>query len=479
MSELPRRRVVVVGGGITGLATAYALGKGEKAPQVTLLESRQRLGGNIQTERVDDFVIDPGPDAWVVNKPDASALAKEIGLEAELVSTVEANRRVYIAWDGELHAMPEGLMLGIPTEVMPFLQTPLLSLEGKLRAGFDLFIPPKRFFGTEDESVADFVSRRLGEEVSSRLVAPLLGGIFAGDAGAISVRASFASLVEAEAKYGSLIRAMRAQRKARGGATTRPAPSAFVSMASGMGKLIDTLGERVAKTADVRLGRSVTSVDRAGGAAEAKGARFALTLDGGEVLFADDVVFAVPTRVAAALTRTIDEVLAERLSGLLGYSSTAAVFLAFRRDDVTHPLDATGFIVPHAPGDERALIAGTFVSSKWAGRAPAELPLFRAFLGGSRIHELLERDDADLVRLARRELGEFIGATAEPVFARVYRHRLASPQPTVGHHARREKLDARLAETPGIHVGASGVEGVGIPDCIKQAKAIAARITAS
>lgn len=474
----PRRRVVVVGGGITGLATAYALGKAEHAPEVTLLESRPRLGGNIQTERVDDFVIDPGPDAWVVNKPDASALAKEIGLESELVSTVETNRRVYIAWDGILHAMPEGLMLGIPTEVMPFLETPLLSLEGKIRAGFDLFIPPRRFHGGEDESVGDFITRRLGEEVSSRLVAPLLGGIFAGDANSISVRAAFASLVDAEAKHGSLIRAMRAQRKARGGASTRPAPSAFVSLSSGMGQLITTLGREVEKTATVRLGVDVRAVDRAGDAAAAAGARYAVTLGGGEVLFADDVVLAVPTRASASLVRTIDDGLADELSALLGYSSTAAVFLAFRREDVAHPLDATGFIVPHSSTDPRALIAGTFVSSKWAGRAPAELPLFRAFLGGARIGELLERDDADLVRLAREELGGFIGATAEPVFSRVYRHRLASPQPTVGHHARKEKLDARLARSPGIHIGASGVEGVGIPDCVKQAKAIATRIVA-
>lgn len=469
------RHVVVLGGGVTGLACAHSLTRPLAAAptvRVTLVEARARLGGNIHTDRVDDFVIDAGPDAWVANKPDASTLAKELGLEDQLVSTIEANRRVYIAWNGELHAMPEGLVLGIPTEMKPFLMTPLLSLEGKLRAGFDLFIPPRRFEGTDDESVGAFIARRLGDEVSDRLVGPLLGGIFAGDAYSISVRAAFASLVDAEAKHGSLIRAMRAQRRA--GARTRPAPSAFVSLDGGMGTFIDALETSVRASSNLRTGVSATRVSRLEGRADE--ARFAVELETGEVLHAHDVVLALPTRISGQLARSVDSDVASHLASLLGYSSTAAVFLAYPREAVQHALDATGFIVPHAPG--RTLIAATFVTSKWAHRGPEGKVLFRAFLGGADIEALLQREDDELARIARDELASFVSTEGAPLFARVYRHVRASPQPTVGHHARRAKLEGALSRIPGLYVAASGVDGVGIPDCIKQAKAIARSITA-
>ncbi len=475
-----QQQVVILGGGVTGLSCAHALGPLVRSGRlrVTLLESRDRLGGNIQTDRVDDFVIDAGPDAWVVNKPDATSLAKELGLEQELVSTIEANRRVYIAHEGKLHPMPEGLVLGIPTELAPFIATSLLTFEGKLRAGFDLFIPPRRFSGNEDESVGHFVSRRLGEEVSDRLVGPLLGGIFAGDAYTISVRAAFPSLVEAEKKHGSLIlamRALRAERSASGagagaGAGKRPVPSAFVALRGGMSRLIDALETTVRVHTEIRMRVAATAIRRCAG-------RFAVTLANGEVLVADHVVMAMPTRASAEIARELDGAVAQSLDGLLGYSSTAAVFLAFPRDAVDDDLRATGFIVPHSPG--RTLVATTFVTSKWEDRGPPGQVLFRAFLGGDAIDDLLEREDDELVRIAREELGAFVPLAGEPTLARVYRHRLASPQPHVGHYARRAKLLAELARFPGLYVAAGAVDGVGIPDCVRQARAVAAQIAAA
>jgi oxygen-dependent protoporphyrinogen oxidase len=463
-----RPKVVVVGGGITGLSCARELCRDGQF-DVTVLEAGSRLGGNIATERVDDYVIDSGPDAWVANKPDATNLARELGLEEELASTIPDNRRVYIAWQGRLHAMPEGLVLGIPTELGPLVQTPLLSVEGKLRAGMDLLIPARRFEDADDESVGAFVTRRLGEEVADRLVGPLLGGIFAGDAYAISIRAAFPQLVDAEAKHGSLIRAMRASRAA-GGPRTRPAPSAFVSLRRGMGSLIDALGADVRRLADVRTSVRVRRIARRDG-------HYVVQFENGEPLIADQVVLALPTRASAPMVADMDAALSTSLAGLLGYASSIATFLAFPRSDVNHPLDATGFIVPRAP--DRSLMAATFVSSKWEGRAPGEMALFRVFLGGEKVDALLERDDAELLALAQSELSEYVPVSSRPVMTRVVRHRLASPQPTVGHLVRRTKLRALLANCPGLHVAASGVEGVGIPDCIRQARAVADAIRSS
>lgn len=461
-----KREVVVVGGGISGLACAERVAR-DASVSVTLVEARSRLGGNIQTLREEGFVVDAGPDAWVANKPDASNLAKELGLETELVGTREENRRVYIAHEGRLHAMPEGLVLGIPTEVGPLLATPLLSWEGKLRAGLDLVIPARRFDAGDDESVHAFITRRLGEEIADRLVAPLLGGIFAGDANAISVRAAFPMLVAAEEKHGSLVRAMRAA-KAAGGARSRPAPSAFVTLRGGMSSLIAALRARVEGAGTVMLEQGVARIERS------RPAGHDVTLAGGTTLHADELVLALPTRSAAPLVEPLYPELATALAGILDYASTIAVFLALPKSSVGHALDATGFIVPRAAGTR--LVAATFVGSKWAERTPEDVALFRVFLAASPEREPNDERDDDLVELARRELGAFIPLSGPLSYAKVVRHVLASPQPKVGHLVRRDKLARLAAAIPGLWIASSGVDGVGIPDCVKKAHAIAGAI---
>ncbi len=461
--------IIIVGGGVTGLAAAHALGNAEGV-HVTLLESSARLGGNILTERHDGFTIDAGPDSWLATKPHATALARTLGLEDEMIPTVEATRRVYVAWEKELHVLPEGLVLAVPTEILPILKTGLFSWDAKLRMGLEPVIIPRDLSGDNDESIADFVTRRLGEQVTDRLAGPLLGGVFAGDASKLSIRATFPQFVEAERAHGSLIRAMRAARKKNAAASTGKAPSAFVSLRGGMDGLVDALARSLG-TATVRTRAAVINI----AALEGKGRRFAVQLASGEVLRADQVLFAAPAYAVAAALKGLDERIADAL-GAFHAASSATVFLAFRREHVSHPLDGVGFIVPHALG--RSILAATWITSKWEHRAPEGYVLMRAFFGGARNEAVLAFDDRALVALARSELNVFMGLTHEPLFAKVFRFHRASPQPAVGHLTRFAKVRAMFERWPGLDAAGGGYEGMGIPDCVRQGQDMAARAKA-
>jgi oxygen-dependent protoporphyrinogen oxidase len=479
------RRVVILGGGVSGLATAHALLGSPGEREITIVERSPRLGGNIATEKRDGFVLDGGPDSWVATKPHATALATSLGLAPRLIPTVAANRRTYIAWKDELCALPEGMILGVPTEVMPIVTTPLFSWDAKLRMALEPLIPPRDWNDGADESIGDFVGRRLGDEVAERLAGPLLGGIFAGDARELSVRAAFPQFVDAERTHGSLVRAMRAMRLARkakaasaaNGANGTGGPSnegsAFLSLEGGMGELVEALAANVASRVRVRTSVGARRIEER---VEANGDRvYRVVLDGDEVLDADDVVLTLPLRAAGAVTQALDPTLGDALLAF-DAASTATVFLAYRRDAIHHPLDATGFLVPRSMGHET--LASTWVSSKWDHRAPEGNALLRVFFGGAMSERVLERDDAELAALARDELRVLMGIEATPLFARVFRFDHASPQPRVGHLTRVRAANARLTKWPGIYVATNGFEGSGIPDCVKHAQAAAAAIVA-
>jgi oxygen-dependent protoporphyrinogen oxidase len=473
----PGRRVVIVGGGITGLATAHALMSGARATKrtmnITLLESSSRLGGNIITERRDGFTLDGGPDSWVSSKPQATALARGVGLGDELVSTLEAFRRVYVAWDGELHAVPEGLVLAVPTRIMPVLRSGLFSWRAKVRMGLEPLVPRHKSQGDEDESIASFVSRRLGREVCERLAAPLLGGIFAGDAGDLSIRATFPQFVEMEEKHGSLIRAMR--RTPRGAAAKNGVapPSAFTSLRGGMGTVVDALETSLAGL-DLRVGQRARKLARLP-SGDARG-RYAIEMEDDSTRYADDVVLALPAHASARILEDIDVALSNELDAI-PYVSTATVFLAFKKSDVSHALDATGFIVPKSLG--RPMLAATWVTSKWDARAPAGQVLMRVFFGGTSGQGTLAKDDASLAALAQSELGALMGGLhAKPIFTRVFRFDRASAQPLVGHLGRMRRVRSGLERLPGVFVVGGGLDGIGIPDCVRQAGDVAIRILA-
>lgn len=499
------RRVVIVGGGITGLAAAYRLLKlaGEAGRvSVTLLEGRPELGGNIRTERTaDGLVIDGGPDAFVITKPQATALCKELGLGERLIGTTAENRKVYILHAGRLHALPEGMVLTVPSRVMPMARTRLLSWRAKARMALDLVLPVRRApSGDDDESIGQFMRRRLGSEVTERIAEPLLGGIFAGDVEALSARSTFPQLVELEERHGSLIKGVLAQRKARSAAASassapsqskdnknEKAPSAFYSLIGGMGELIETLAAEVSRRGgDIRTSTRVeriTEPEGAGSKSGAPGPRFRVHTQHAPdaesapaVIEADDLIIALPGYAAAHALRDLDPELTSILRSI-PYESTATVFFGFRRHEVPHPLDATGLIIPKT--ERRRALAATFVTSKWEHRAPPDVALFRVFVGGHRDPRALEQNDESLIRLARDELTALLGVRADPFFIRVFRHERGSAQPVVGHADRMKRARHQVAKHPGLHLAGAAFEGVGIPDCVRQANEVAARIAES
>ena len=461
------KRIVIVGGGITGLAAAHAAlerARELRRPvSISVLERSGRFGGNLVTERQGGFLLDGGPDSWVTSKPQASALARSLGLGDALVGTNEATRRFFIAHENRLHAVPEGLVLGVPTKIGPLVSTKLFSWPGKLRMALEPLVPARR--GDEDESIADFARRRLGREAAERLVAPLLGGISAGDASDLSVRSAFPQLVAMEREHGSLVRGMVALRREREGASRSGGTggSAFVSLPGGVGQLVEVLVERLrAAGVDLRANAVVTGLARTSGG----GAPWAVYLEGGAALVADEVLLAVPGYAAAALTGGLDADLGAQL-GAFRNSSTATVFLGYPRSEIAHPLNGVGFVVPRSAG--QPVLAGTWVSSKWEGRAPEGHVLLRVFFGGPAAEPALRGDDEGLVRLAREALRSLMGIEAQPSLSRVFRFERASPQMRVGHAAAVVDLRRRLSGSlPGVHVAGGGYDGIGIPDCIRQ-----------
>ena len=445
--------VAVVGAGVSGLAAAYELRKRKRS--VTVLERAGRPGGIIQTERVGEFVIDAGPDALLVQKAAAVALCNELGLGDRLFPT-KLPRTAFVLRDGRLHPLPAASILGFPTRLKPLVKSGLFSRRAKLRMALEVIVPKRSTRQPADESIAEFVRRRFGSEAVTYIAEPLLAGIHAGDVERLSMRALFPRLVEAEARSGSVIRTFRRER------SPLNADGAFRSFPTGLAELVDALMKAVPKES-VRLGAHVSRVD-----AGADG--FTVHVDGQQPVMARAVILAVPAFVAADLLKPIDDELSAA-AGSIRYLSTATVVFAFPRSAIAHDLQGTGFVVPRAEGID--ITAGAWISSKWAQRAPEGYALVRAFLGGARDPDILAKSDQQLVHLALGDLTKILGIREPPMLTRVYRWNKSSPQQEVGHGDLMKTIDARLATHPGLFITAAGFRGVGIPDCIADARATA------
>ncbi len=463
------RRLVCVGAGLSGLVSAYTARKAALAGghdlTVTVLDASARAGGNLITDRHEGFLIDGGPDSWVAAKPEGVALCKALGLGDQLIETIAANRRVYVAHRGRLARMPDGVVLGVPTRLAPVLRSPMLSWGAKVRVLADLVMPRMREV-SGDVSIGELVEARLGREAVAAFVEPLLAGIYAGDAWKLSARSTFPQLVEMAKRDRSIVRAARAAVPTRHGGNAPP--SAFVALRDGVGSLVDALVAALPE-GSVRLQSPAASVRRG------SASPWEVVLASGAVLPADDVVLGLATHAAGRLVEGAAKPLADAL-GAIPYTSAATVFFAYKRGDVPHALDATGFVVPKREG--LRLLAGTWVSSKWPGRAPDGSVLMRGFLGGAGREDALARDDRELVSEARVDLERLMHFRAEPLFTRVYRFTQTSPLPSVGHAARVAAIRALLAREPGLHAIGSAYDGVGIPDTIRLATATGAAIGA-
>ena len=443
--------VVIIGGGIAGLAAAFELrGRGLS---VRVLERAARPGGVIVTEQFDGWTIDSGPDSLLVQKPAAVTLCRELGIADRLVPTLTP-RTAFVLREGQLHAITEGSFLGFPITLGALARSRLFSLAGKARMAGEVLTP--RRTSDEDESIAAFVGRRFGREAVDYLADPLLAGIHAGDVDRLSIGALFPRLVDAERRSGSVIRALRALH-------VRPSPQgAFVSLPGGTGELADTLARALAPGTVITDAR-VTGLSQS--------ATYAIDSTAVRVR-ARSIVLAVPAYVTGLLLRPIDSTLAD-LCEAVPYASTATVAFGYRRDQVSHPLRGTGFVVPRTEG--LALLAGTWVSSKWPGRAPNGHVLLRGYLGGGRDPHRLEAADQELLDAAQKELAELLGISGAPLFTRLYRWTRQSPQYEVGHLQRVADIERRLTALPGLFITGSGFRAIGIPDCISDGRATAIR----
>ena len=458
MSEsLGRKSVIVIGGGITGLAACYRLQR-EAALRdipldVKLLEATDRVGGVIRTEHRDGFLLEHGPDAFLSTKPAAKALCEELGIADQFIGTNPKVRRSFVVRQGELHPVPEGFYMMAPGSFKPFLKSPLFSWRGKLRMAMELFMP--RRGRDTDEAVAHFVRRRLGTEAFTRIAQPMIGGIYTSDAENLSLKATFPRFLEMENTHGSIIKALRAQKKQAAQTsqgTSGPRYSLFLSFKSGMQTLVDTLTEAVSDC--IQLNARVEGIQHT------HDTGWCVSLANGVVLHSELLCIALPARQAGGLVENVSIPLATQINAI-PYASSATVNLAFRRADITHPLDGMGFVVPAT--ENLAIIGCSFSSVKFEGRAPAERVLLRAFVGEPQS----KQSESELIELCQADLTPLLGIRNAPQFAVVGKHPQAMAQYQVGHQDVVSTAERLANALPGFAIAGNGYHGVGIPDCIR------------
>lgn len=473
MSTFQIPHFVIVGGGIAGLAAAHRLvelSRDRELPlRFTLLEAGDRIGGVIGTERREDFLLELGPDSFISEKPWALALCRRLGLESELIGTRDEHRATFVVRDGRLEPLPEGFMLLAPTKLGPLLRSRIFSWPGKLRMALDLVLP--RADQKDDESLGSFVRRRLGREALERVAQPLIGGIYTADPEQLSLAATMPRFLQMEKEHRSVIYAMwRAARnrpqEAKNASGARW--SLFVTLRNGMQQFVDTLAPRLS-SGEVRRNSPVSALCQTDG-------HWTVVCEDGSALRAEGVVLATPAFQTAKIVRELNSQLAHLLA-MITYSSAATVNLAYQRNQVPHPLNGFGFVVPYI--ERRVIIAGSFSSVKYAGRAPTDQVLLRAFVGGSLQSELFNLDDQAMEQAVRREFELLLGIRSAPLFCRIARYPDSMPQYFVGHLNLVDQIERHLACYPGLALAGNAYRGVGIADCVRSGEAAAESVLKS
>jgi len=465
------KRIAIIGAGITGLAAAHRIGElaaqRETPVETVILERSDRAGGPLKTIRRDGFVMETGADSFLTDKPAAAELAKRLGLANDLIPTRVQFRRTYVVHSGKLVEIPDGFSLLAPTHLEPVMESPLFSEDGKRRIALEPTIPPRTETG--DESLASFVTRRLGREVLERVAQPLAGGIYTADPARLSVAATMPRFVEMEKNDGSLIRGLQSAEKARTSkapATSGARWSLFLSMRGGMGSLVDAVASQVAGS--LRLHAEVNAISY-------HNRRWHLVLVDGGRIEADGVICAAPAFAAARFLRAAHTRLAN-LFGEIGYASAATVNMTFRESDFPSPPRTFGFVVPIV--EHRKIIAGSFSSLKFEDRAPAGSILVRAFVGGVLQNEMMALPDEEIVNAVRDEFRALLGVTARPGVVAVQRWPDSMPQYEVGHLDRVGEIERAVARLPQFVLAGAAYRGVGIPDCVRSGEDAAQTILA-
>ncbi|MBM7643834.1 oxygen-dependent protoporphyrinogen oxidase [Scopulibacillus daqui] len=439
------KRVVVAGGGLTGLSAAYYLQKQDKTLNITLVEANDTLGGKLQTVYQDGFVIERGPDSFLKRKKEALELIKDLGLEDDVVSNHTG--KSYILKDGGLHPIPEGSVMGVPTSIRTLMETTLLSDDGKIRALNDLILPRMPAF--DDISVGEFFKYRLGEEMVDHIISPLLSGIYAGDIYKLSLQATQPQFIKAEKELRSLIAGLKAPKKTN--------ESKFATLKSGLSRLIDKLAASLTQTALI-TGVKVVGFDK-------QDQHYSLRLSNGQNLWADAVIFAIPHEITAELLKApyLENDEADP------NTSVATIAMAFDQKDVQMDKEGTGFVVSRR--EPISITASTWTHMKWPHTAPEGKALIRCYLGKAGDDKIIHLSDEEMVRTALDNLKTVVNIKRQPHFSVVSRWEKAMPQYPVGHMRWLNDIRGRLqSDYPNVYLAGASYEGVGLPDCIKQGK---------
>ena len=464
----PPRRVAVIGGGISGLAAAHRLLELDPTAEVTLFEASDRLGGVLHTERREGWLIERSADMFTTREPWALDLCKRIGIADELIETDTRFRKAYVVRRGRLVPVPDGFTLMSPAKIWPIITTPLLSPLGKLRLAWEYFTPARR--DGADESLESFVVRRFGREAFDRLIQPLIGGIYTADPAKLSLAATLPQFLEMERRSGSLIRGMRAKQGSGVRGQESEASGAryglFLAPRDGMQRLVEAVAARLPPSS-IRLNTPVERIDRTND-------QWRLTVGSGTEAF-DEIILAAPGAISSRLLRSVDAELAS-LVGRIEYAGCSVAVLGVRREQIAGLPPCFGFVVPAI--ENRKIIAGSFASVKFPGRAPDGKLLMRVFVGGAMQPELGHLPDDEIRRIVVQELDELIGLTGEPEFCEVVRWLEHMPQYHVGHLDLARQIQERAAAIPHFALAGNAYRGVGIPFCIHSGEQAAGRIMA-
>ncbi len=472
----PPQRIAILGGGLTGLAAAHRLIelRGNRPLDIHLFEAGSRWGGLVGTIERDGYLIDTGGDSFITNKPGALQLCQRLGLSDRLQATDARYRGALVLYNGRPFPVPEGFQLLSPTAMGPILRSPILSTWGKLRMGWEYFIPPRKEQG--DETLASFVRRRFGSEALDRLVQPLVGGIYTSDPEKLSLQATMPRFLAMEQKYGSLLRAMR---KGKADVVEHATSSGaryglFAGLRGGMQELVDTLVAKISSHSAMHLHTPVDSVDRA-----ANGHPYRLRFHAPRESLPSDfdaVIVTLSAPRSASVVGALDPQLATALSSI-EYASSTIVVTGHRLAEIANPLQAFGLVIPHR--EHRRILAVSFNTRKFPNRAPEGKMLLRTFVGGAMQPELFGLDDNETVKLVREELATTLGVQGEPDFAIVVRYPQAMPQFHLGHLDRVATIERLTAAHPGLAIAGNAYHGVGIPDAIHSGEQAAERLIAA
>ena len=468
-------RVAVVGGGLSGLATAVQLRQLLPRADVTLFESNQRLGGVIDTKRHGELLVDYGADMFATQPSAAMRLCESIGVADRLIEPKLQGRGAMIVHRGRLVPIPDGFVLMRATRLTSMVTTPLLSVGGKLRLVAERFVRCRD--DVSDESVADFVRRRLGREMLDRIVGPLVAGIYTADVERLSMQATMAPILKMEQQYGSLAQATISRRISGEDSVERSTSGArygqFRAFPGGMVELIESLRDQL-PPACIRLDSTIAALSKANDGWRL-GFQVDQTASNSDIGPFEHVVLATPASVSSRLLQPHSPVATENLAAI-ETASTAIVVLGIRRREMARPPKAFGFVVPAI--ENRRILAGSFASEKFDGRASHDDVIARVFIGGALQSELLQCDDSELIRIATEELKDLVGLSGVPFAKHVVRWNNAMPQYHVGHLQRVAKIEEAIETVPGIYIAGNSLHGVGISPVIETAGRVAKKIAA-